>query len=163
MNKLPSKEMLLEACSGTVLFGHPVLSAACELAALHAARMTASDEDLPGIDCARAKLVHCIDCWVSANMPLPRGAAYMHTETVGMVVDRIGRYSVDAEVALRSDVSVLQRHYVWERLAELALAYTDLAFEIGAGLRKVPFLIHNHSQRDSTEQEHDLEHPGIRE
>ncbi len=138
--KLPSKDELLEACYGTVRLNHPVLHAARKLAALHTARRIATDQNIHESDRSRADLVRAVDCWVVANLPQAGGASYLHTESVGMVIDRIAQYSVDAHTALNSPVAEQNRHFLWQRLAELAVAYTDLAFEISAGLRSLPVL-----------------------
>ncbi|AHH16374.1 hypothetical protein NONO_c15730 [Nocardia nova SH22a] len=79
-----------------------------------------------------------IDRWVTAHLPQTRAATYLHTESVGMVIDRIARYRVDAHAALNSSAPEPDCHFRWQRLAELAVAYTDLAFEISGGLRNVP-------------------------
>ncbi|MFF0495664.1 DUF4254 domain-containing protein [Nocardia aobensis] len=119
---------------------HPVLHAARKLAALHTARRIATDRSIHELDCSRADLVRAIDSWVAANLPQALGASYLHTESVGMVIDRIAQYSMDAHTALNSTVAEPNRHFHWQRLAELAVAYTDLAFEISAGLRRLPVL-----------------------
>jgi hypothetical protein len=150
---LPSKDMVLRACAGTVAVPHPVLLAAYELASLHEARVDVSVEMLSEIDRARELLVHDIDCWVAQNRPQPLGAAYLHTESVGTVVDRLARFSVAAHTALDHGVAEPRLHFLWQRLAELALAYTDLAFEISAGRRKLPDCTHPPAPHESTEQE----------
>jgi hypothetical protein len=141
--------MLLQACSGIVVVPHPVLLVAYELASLHEARLIVSPEageptsawfaDMArDIDGLRTELVRAIDRWVSANKPTPFGAAYLHSETVGMVVDRVAEFSVAAHSALEHGVAELNRHYLWQRLTEVAIAYADLAFEIHTGVRKLP-------------------------
>ncbi|WP_225732232.1 MULTISPECIES: DUF4254 domain-containing protein [unclassified Nocardia] len=136
----PSKNMVLEACAGTVVVPHPILQAAYELASLHEARLGTAVDTTNEIDCARAKLMHDIDCWVSAEKPQPLEAAYLHTESVGMVVDRIAQFSVDAHTALAYGLPESQVHHRWQRLAELAVGYSDLAFEISTGTRALPDL-----------------------
>ncbi|MGQ4598681.1 DUF4254 domain-containing protein [Nocardia sp. R6R-6] len=145
---LPSKDMVLQACSGTVAVPHPILQAAYELASLHEARSSADASD--EIDCAQARLVRDIDCWVAAEKPPEFGAAYRHTETVGMVIDRIAEFSVAAHCALAEGTSEFQRHYAWRRLAELALAYSDLSFEISAGIRRLPDFTYPADSSDET-------------
>lgn len=138
--KLPSKDELMEACNGTVRMNHPVLHAARELAELHTTRSLDGRPLIYEIDCSRAELVRTIDQWVLTHLPRARGASYLHTESVGMVIDRIAQYHVDAHTTLDDESPELHRHFHWQRLAELAVAYTDLAFEISAGLRNVPAL-----------------------
>jgi|GEM_PF-1196189 len=136
--QLPSKDQLLQACAGVVSLDHPVLLASLELSNLHESRLKASTVDIPEIDCARTKLVHDIDRWMSSNGSDIVGASFLHTETVGMVIDRMAEYSVAARSALERDVGEPHLHYLWHRLSEISLAYTDLAFEIHAGRRKLP-------------------------
>ncbi|WP_319945778.1 DUF4254 domain-containing protein [Nocardia macrotermitis] len=139
--KLPSKDMLLEACAGSVVVPHPVLRAAQKLGALHRARVGAEGAVRDEIDSARACSVREIDCWVAARMPIAHGAASLHTETVGMVVDRIAQLSVDAHAALRRDAGEYELRYSWRRLAELSVAYGDLAFDVAACRRRLPDLL----------------------
>jgi hypothetical protein len=153
--KLPSKDMILEACSGNVPFEHLVLAASYKLAVLHEERRGADPGRAAEIDLARAEAVHDIDQWVSAQSPRPAGAAYLHTESVGMVIDRIGQYFVDAHDGLNTGVPEPRRHFLWQRLAELAVAYGDLAFEITAGIRGVPKCTYPASPLGST-AEHDM-------
>lgn len=140
--QLPSKDLLLDACTGSAHHEHPVLQAARALTRLHESRRTATATEVDEIDCTRARLAHDIDCWVSAHMPQPFGAAYMNSESVGMIIDRFAQYCLDAHAALNEPTTEPDRHFRWQRLAELALAYTDLAIEISSGLRKLPTCIH---------------------
>jgi hypothetical protein len=149
---LPSKDMVLQACSGAVVIPHPVLEAAYELASLHEARSDAAGDAVREIDRARAGLVHDVDCWVSGEKPPESGAAYRHTETVGMVVDRIAEFSVAAHAALVEGASEIRRHYAWQRLTELALAYSDLSFEISAGIRRLPDFTYPAAEEHSSEE-----------
>ncbi|WP_051407102.1 DUF4254 domain-containing protein [Nocardia sp. CNY236] len=137
---LPSKDLLLEACAGTVHLPHPVLVAAHELTLLHHARRAAEPPRIDDIDCARAGWVRDIDRWVATTMPPPLGAAAMHSETMGMVVDRLVQFCVHAFATLRVDTPACELHFAWKRLAELSLVYTDLAAEITARTRRLPDL-----------------------
>jgi len=136
--RLPSKDLLVQACAGTVLQEHPVLLAGLELSNLHATRLEAATVDIPEIDSARESVVHGVDRWVCANGPGVSGAAFLHTETVGMVVDRMAEYSVAAHAALEQGVGEPHLHYLWRRVSELALAYADLVFEVQSGRRRLP-------------------------
>lgn len=138
MLRLPSKDLVLEACSGTIHQPHPVLEAAYELAALHEAGSAAIAVGETASE--RANLMRGIDRWVAANLPAPLGAAYMHTETMGSVVDRLARYSVLAHAALTRDTRPWELHFAWQRLAELSLGYGDLSFELASGARRLPDL-----------------------
>ncbi|MFI5776000.1 DUF4254 domain-containing protein [Nocardia sp. NPDC051570] len=133
---LPSRDLILDACAGRIQLPHPVLRAAGELAELHRARL--SRAAVPGVDCRRVELMHEIDRWVSSAMPRAHGCAWMHTETVGAVVDRLAQFSVYAYAALEQADSQWEMHVAWQRLAELSLGYSDMAFEIAAGTLRLP-------------------------
>ncbi|CAM4378078.1 DUF4254 domain-containing protein [Nocardia ninae] len=134
---LPSKDMVLQACAGTVAIPHLVLQAAYELASLHEARLDLT-ADFHAIDHERARLVSRIDGWVNAEKPSASGAAYLHTETVGMVIDRLAQFSVDARPISGPNAPTLRLVYAQHRLTQLAFAYGDLAFEVAAGARRLP-------------------------
>ncbi|WP_225731673.1 DUF4254 domain-containing protein [Nocardia sp. JCM 34519.1] len=130
--------MLLEACAGTVAIDHPVLQAAYELVGLHEARRDAVPDAVGVIDRERSRWVRAIDRWVDGQKPPAFSAACVHTETVGMVVDRLAEFSVSARDIPASDPSGEQVRSAQHRLDELALAYSDLAFEITSGVRRLP-------------------------
>lgn len=134
MLPLPSDAMILQACAGTIAIPHPVLQAAYELASLHEARTDAS-ADFGAIDSERARLVCRVDAWVTTAVPPPFDAAYLHTETVGMVVDRLAQFSVAVHTAAEQNAPTADARH---RLDELAMAYGDLSFEIAAGTRRLP-------------------------
>ncbi|MET7770256.1 DUF4254 domain-containing protein [Nocardia sp. NPDC005366] len=138
-NPFPSKELLLDSCAGKRGAAHPVLWAAGELALAHA-ELRAATGPRSEIAIRRASLVRHIDRWLAAELPSPHGGAHLHTESVGAVVDRLARYSVLARGALTDRCPEPELHQAWHRLAELALGYRDLAFEVGAGLRRIPDL-----------------------
>ncbi|MFR9752904.1 DUF4254 domain-containing protein [Nocardia sp. 004] len=148
MEPLPSKELLLRACRSTPRRDHPILASAHRLAELHERRLHAqSPEHGPraepanthDIDRHRAQLVLAIDRWVATETPLPHGGAHMHTETMGMVIDRLAQFSVSA-YGTPPGIPAWATHDAWERLAELALGYQDLACEIATGQRRLPYL-----------------------
>lgn len=147
---LPSKDMVLQACAGTVAVEHPVLRAAYELASLHEARLD-RNADIVAIDGERTRLVGRIDDWVNAEKPPAYDAAYLHTETAGMVIDRLAEFSVDARAAAEPNIPALQRRYAHHRLTEIALAYSDLCFEIAAGTRRLPDFSFPVAEGDSTD------------
>lgn len=134
---LPSKDMVLSACAGTITLAHPILHAAEQLASLHEAR---DRSDAGVLDRERARLVSLIDDWVAAEKPPAFGAAYLHSETVGMIIDRLAQLSVDAREAAQGPISAPQLRDA--RLTELAHAYGDLAFEIARGTRRLPEFSH---------------------
>ncbi|MRH88191.1 hypothetical protein GFY24_12175 [Nocardia sp. SYP-A9097] len=49
----------------------------------------------------RACLVHDIDCWVASRLPIAHGGARRHTESVGVVIDRLARFWVLAHATLK--------------------------------------------------------------
>ncbi|MFI9511245.1 DUF4254 domain-containing protein [Nocardia sp. NPDC052566] len=134
---LPSKDIVLQACAGTVAIRHPVLLAAYDLARLHEARLDPA-ADCREIDHERARLVSRIDSWVNTERPSAYDAAYLHTETVGMVIDRLAQFAVDARNATDQNGPTLRSVYAQHRLTELAIAYSDLAFEVASGIRRLP-------------------------
>ncbi|WP_280449280.1 DUF4254 domain-containing protein [Nocardia brasiliensis] len=150
MPALPSKDMILQAFAGSVALPHPVLQAAYELASLHEARLDPG-ADLGAIDRERARLVCRVDSWVSAVMPPAFDAAYLHTETVGVVIDRLAKLSVDAHAAAEQNTPTVQYRHAQLRLEELALAYGDLCFEVVAGTRRLPACFWPVAEGDSAE------------
>ncbi|TLF78472.1 DUF4254 domain-containing protein [Nocardia cyriacigeorgica] len=138
MITLPSKDLVLAACAGSVRQPHPVLEAAHELAALHAAQTEASPVAMAESNSHRAILRQRIDRWVSSSMPPPLGAAYVHTETMGCVIDRLARFSVLAHAELAGGGKPWELHFAWHRLSEVSLGYGDLSHELGLGTRRLP-------------------------
>ncbi|MGK8553997.1 DUF4254 domain-containing protein [Nocardia gipuzkoensis] len=136
---LPTKELVLHACRATPRGDHPILASAHLLGGLHQRRLLTEPGGANLIDQHRAGLVVAIDRWVASEMPLPHGGAFMHTETVGMVIDRLAQFSASAHDILPA-APEWAVHDAWERLAELALGYEDLAYEVAAGLRRLPYL-----------------------
>ncbi|MBO0853042.1 MAG: DUF4254 domain-containing protein [Nocardia sp.] len=126
--------MLLGACAGRVPIPHPVLLAARELARLHAAHI----ENAGALSCARSQHIRDIDRWVADEIPAPVSAAYLHTETVGMVVDRIARLSAVVHAGERGGHHEAELPRMWQALSELAIGYGDLAFEVGQRTRRLP-------------------------
>lgn len=133
---LPTKGDVLRACRGVEHTAHPLLRAAYELACLHE-RSPADDHQGTDINCRRAGLVREIDRWVYAHLPPAHGSASVHTETLGTVIDRLAEYTATAYTALASP-SDYDLGEAWERLAELAVGYEDLADEVTTGRRRLP-------------------------
>ncbi|MFE3261300.1 DUF4254 domain-containing protein [Nocardia sp. NPDC059091] len=134
---LPSKNQVLEACRGSRQPGHPLLRAAQDLTALHERLLSAEPAQLIELDTIRTDLVHQIDCWVTAQLPPSHGAARVHTETLGAVIDRLARFTATAYAALARE-SGRELTIAWEHLAELAVGYEDLASEVCTGRRRLP-------------------------
>ncbi|MFI5540545.1 DUF4254 domain-containing protein [Nocardia sp. NPDC051900] len=139
MEPLPTKELVLKACRIAPHRAHPVLESAHLLAGLHQRRLRCAPGGTNEIDQHRARLVLVIDRWVATETSPPHGGAHMHTETVGMVVDRLAQFSASAYDIL-SGAPEWAVHNAWERLAELSLGYEDLAYEVAAGVRRLPYL-----------------------
>jgi hypothetical protein len=133
---LPGKNLLLAACRGDA-HDHPLLRSARELAELHELRLGASRERADEIDQERVGLVRAIDQWVAGQLTPSLGAARVHTETVGAVVDRLGQFTACAFAALAGG-SNSELGDAWERLAELAIGYEDLKDEVLVGRRRLP-------------------------
>ncbi|WP_069164353.1 DUF4254 domain-containing protein [Nocardia altamirensis] len=133
--QLPTRSQVLQACRAEVDVDHPILGAARELAVLHERKLVTIHENICGIDEYRAKQVRDIDRWVAVNLPVPHGGAYLHTETVGAILDRLAQLTACANAAGASEWDIW---FAWERLAELAIGYEDLAAELAAGRRRLP-------------------------
>ncbi|ONM48894.1 DUF4254 domain-containing protein [Nocardia donostiensis] len=137
---LPSKHQLLQACRGALRTNHPLLCHANELTTLHERRLCSppgAQDLLTTIDTDRARLVRDIDRWVNSQLPPSPGSARLHTETVGAVVDRLAQLTAHAYAALTAPTAD-DLGTIWERLAELAVGYDDLAAELGSGRRRLP-------------------------
>ncbi|MFC9438126.1 DUF4254 domain-containing protein [Nocardia sp. NPDC057030] len=133
--------MVLEACRTAPHTGHPLLESAHLLAGLHERRARTGPGTAADIDAHRARLVLAIDRWVATELPPPHDGAHLHTETVGMVIDRLAQFSVSANES-PSSTPEWAVHDARARLAELATGYHDLAFEVSAGFRRLPSLTH---------------------
>ena len=87
------------------------------------------------IDCARAELVLEIDQFVARAVS--EHPAFLHTESVGAVVDRMALlWAAMNSVAVLPDSESAHRSAC--AVAELAQAYDDLIGEIASGRRGVP-------------------------
>ncbi|MBF6329863.1 DUF4254 domain-containing protein [Nocardia transvalensis] len=135
-NPLPSKHELLRACRAEPEGDHVLLNHAHALTVLHERRLGANG-DIDEIDGERTRLVHEIDCWVISRLPPSHGGASLHTETVGAVVDRLAQYTACAYAAL-ANAGDWNLFDAWERLAELAVGYEDLANDVSSGRRRLP-------------------------
>ncbi|MGX1811680.1 DUF4254 domain-containing protein [Nocardia sp. NPDC055321] len=137
MDPLPPKRLVLAACRGDVPQDDPLLRWVGELAGIHR-RLLGCGEFVPvELDRLRAGLVRDIDLWVARQLPPAPGGARLHTETLGMVIDRLARFSASAHAALAGTVD-LELWDAWERLAELAVGYEDLTDEVSSGRRRLP-------------------------
>lgn len=134
---LPTRDQLLRACRGEDTAVHPLAPHARELTDLHNRRLTAEKEAVRDIDAHRTRLVRDIDRWTATHLPSAPGGAYLHTEGIGAIVDRLAQLTALAYNALAT-VDGWDLWNAWERLAELSLAYEDLAGELTAGRRRLP-------------------------
>ncbi|MBF6439642.1 DUF4254 domain-containing protein [Nocardia cyriacigeorgica] len=143
MTGVPCADQVLQACRGcpAAVAHHPVLSAAAELAELHARHTGHPRPDVDEMNWQRATLMLVIDKWVAASTRPPFPAARVHTETVGGVVDRLAQFTVDAYRALTGTADDEYRR-ACDRLADLATAYQDLVDELDTGTRRLPRLDH---------------------
>lgn len=137
VERLPSKYQLLRACRGEVRGGHPLLQGAHRLAVLHTQRRQSDRDGADVVDRARVLLIAELDRWITGRFPPAHGAASIHTETLGSVIDRLAYYSAGTGPAFRSSAPAEFR-YMWSKLGELAVAYSDLADEVQCGVRRLP-------------------------
>ncbi|MEV4126709.1 hypothetical protein [Nocardia sp. NPDC049707] len=135
-DSLPTRRQLLQACRGCRT-DHPLLRAARELTVLHERRLGAAPGSTTDIDDNRARLVREIGRWAEIHLPPARGTVYLHTESLGAVLDRLAQFTACAYAALAAD-DQWDLWQAWDRLAELAVAYEDLATELTTGRRRLP-------------------------
>ncbi|MFC3963278.1 DUF4254 domain-containing protein [Nocardia jiangsuensis] len=133
---LPAKDALLLACRVEPRDDHPLLRGIHLLAGLHERRLR-EEVDATRFHAGRHTIALAIDHWVAVELPVPRGGARMHTETLGSVLDRLAEHCALAHAAL-SSAPKGQVHEAWELLAELALGYQDLAVDLTTGSRRLP-------------------------
>ncbi|WP_280244259.1 DUF4254 domain-containing protein [Nocardia abscessus] len=135
---LPTRSELLRACQEDAPpSGHPVLLRARDLTELHARRLRVGEGDVRETEAGRARLIRDVDRWVGPRLPAARGGAYLHTESLGSVVDRLARLSACAYAAMADDQE-WDLWFAWEQLAEVAVAYEDLVTELRSGRRRLP-------------------------
>ncbi|WP_327112611.1 DUF4254 domain-containing protein [Nocardia sp. NBC_01730] len=137
MTSLPAKHQVLQACRGELSGGNPMLRCAHELTTLHERMLAMADADIDEIDALRARLIRDIDRWITVQLPPAHGAAHVHTETIGAVIDRLAKFTAHAYAAL-ARASEWDLREAWQRLGELAVGYDDLAAEVCAGIRRLP-------------------------
>ncbi|WP_280259770.1 DUF4254 domain-containing protein [Nocardia abscessus] len=135
---LPTRSELLQACrEDAAPSDHPVLLRVRALAELHVLRLRVGQAGVCDIDGRRARLIRDVDRWVGPRLPAARGGAYLHTESLGSVVDRLARLSACAYAAMADDQE-WDLWFAWEQLAEVAVAYEDLVTELRSGRRRLP-------------------------
>ncbi|MGK8512173.1 DUF4254 domain-containing protein [Nocardia asiatica] len=135
---LPTRGELLRAChQDAPPSDHPVLLRARALTELHARRLRLGRGSSRDTEAGTARLIRDVDRWVAPRLPAARGGAYLHTESLGSVVDRLARLSAVAYAAMAENQE-WDLWFAWERLAEAALAYEDLVAELTSGRRRLP-------------------------
>lgn len=129
---------LLTALSGIRSPQHPISAWAVDL--LHRCRMRREgDLDFCTWSQHRSIVVHGINTWAHAHAPQHLHGARLHTETVGDVIDRIARvYDAFQVRQLRYRADDPHVHQAWSHVAELYVAYQDLAVEVLQGRRRLP-------------------------
>ncbi|MFF0500749.1 DUF4254 domain-containing protein [Nocardia aobensis] len=134
---LPPKYQLLQACRGDIRTGHPLLHGAHRLAVLHAQRRHCDRDGADVVDRARELLIAELDHWITGRFPPAHGAASIHTETLGSVIDRLAYYTASVDAAF-AEARAAELRYLWGKLGELAVAYSDLVSDIQRGVRRLP-------------------------
>ncbi|MFE3059946.1 DUF4254 domain-containing protein [Nocardia sp. NPDC059239] len=131
---------LLCAIRGEQVVDHPLTEWVTDLVAVHKRLATADAGEISEIDRRRADVVYSIDLWIERCVPQHRRGTAMHTETLGTVIDRIVAGHIHAvQVLMTLDIKRDPRvHAAWHRLAELVGGYSDLAFEVVLGRRRLP-------------------------
>ncbi|WP_405490875.1 DUF4254 domain-containing protein [Nocardia sp. NBC_00511] len=137
MDLFPARNRLLAACWGGAGENHPLLEWAGELSGIHQRRLSRPDQVADAeVERRRVAAIREIDSWVARQLPRSLGCARLHTETVGMVIDRLAQLSACAFVELSgAGIGLCE---TWERLAELAIGYEDLKDELTCGRRRLP-------------------------
>lgn len=126
---LPSKDELQAALRGHYLLG-PLCAQAYGLAELHRLRRTAPEE-VDDLDVRRDRLIAEIDEWVRATLPARRSA-----ESLGAFIDRMAAVSDHAfDLLMTIAPGSAEMHAAWTRLAEMEIAYGELAAALANGAR----------------------------
>ncbi|WP_159005500.1 DUF4254 domain-containing protein [Nocardia farcinica] len=137
--RIPSSTTLIHTIRGLLLVSrpHPMLDAAGELGALHAARLSGGGERADQIDMHRLRLVRAIDRYIALVTPVAAPGARRHTETVGAVVDRIANWCA---LAYTPDIAATgsEVHFAEVHAAQLAGGLDDLVADLLTGRCTVP-------------------------
>lgn len=87
----------------------------------------------------RVVLIADIDAWTIRNLPSPAVGARPHEHTLGETIDGMAAVAAHAFLLLATDGPTSDRvHRQWTRLAELEVAYGDLARDLRDGRRYLP-------------------------
>ncbi|MEV6426363.1 DUF4254 domain-containing protein [Nocardia sp. NPDC051463] len=135
---LPGRDLLLAAIRGWEYDFQPLLNAAYALTRWHRRAVTFTDaiqfEPVVG---QRIGLMCGIDRWVEAVIPTPHADAFLHTETVGSVVDRLALISAMLSAAEEQPDNTSFED-IWIQLDDIADGYQDLVDDLCARTRRVP-------------------------
>ncbi|MBH0781119.1 DUF4254 domain-containing protein [Nocardia bovistercoris] len=128
----PSAE-LLAAISGHAAPTHPIVRWCVDLVDLHrdgACEIAAR---------RRSEIIHDIDMWTNHHVPQHLNGSRLHTESIGAVIDKIARAYTRFQTAITQHAPGDPRvHGAWHCVAELVVAYKDLAAEVVRGQRRLP-------------------------
>lgn len=128
----PSSD-LLAAISGRCVAHHPILRWCVALVDLH------SDTTCEFAAARRAEIIHEIDMWTNHHVPQHLNGSRLHTESIGAVIDKIARaYTRFQGEMARHAPGDPRVHGAWHCVAELVVAYRDLAAEVVRGQRRLP-------------------------
>ncbi|MGW5573806.1 hypothetical protein ACWEVD_21650 [Nocardia thailandica] len=130
---LPDRDAVLAALRGLPHDGHPMLTAAAELVALHRRRERGPVVAAAEVDRRRAHLVRTIDRWAVLATPVPACWAQVSRESVGSLVDRLAALS-EAVFAVPDEFFYAE----WRRLDALAHDYQELIEALRAGTHTLP-------------------------
>ncbi|MET8648721.1 DUF4254 domain-containing protein [Nocardia aurea] len=133
----PSSE-LLSAISGHGVADHPITRWCVDLVGIHRdSAAEGCDERLSAK--RRADIIRDIDMWTNHHVPQHLNGSRLHTETIGAVIDKIARAYTRFQTEMSRHAPGDPRvHGAWHCVAELVVAYRDLAAEVVRGQRRLP-------------------------
>ncbi|WP_328412055.1 DUF4254 domain-containing protein [Nocardia sp. NBC_00403] len=135
---LPGRDLLLAAVLSWEYDFQPLLNAAFALTRLHRRAVTFTEViQFEPVDGQRIRLMCGIDRWVQAVIPTPHADAFLHTETVGSVVDRLALISAMLSAAAEQPDNASFED-IWIQLDHIADGYQDLVNDLCAGIRRAP-------------------------
>ncbi|MET7767178.1 DUF4254 domain-containing protein [Nocardia sp. NPDC005366] len=131
----PSSE-LLSAISGRCTAHHPITRWCVDLVDIHTASEGIEDRHSAK---RRADIIRDIDMWTNHHVPQHLNGSRLHTETIGAVIDKIARAYTRFQTEMSRHAPGDPRvHGAWHCVAELVVAYRDLAAEVVRGQRRLP-------------------------
>ncbi|WP_433205114.1 DUF4254 domain-containing protein [Nocardia sp. CA-107356] len=137
---IPGRDQLLAAIRGWEYEFHPMLNAAYTLMRLHQGAVTFTEAAQWGLFAdRRIMLMRGIDRWVEGATPIPDAEAFLHTETVGSVVDRLAWISAMLSEA-EDEPDDVSFEDIWTQLDDIANGYQDLVNDLCSGIKRVPVI-----------------------